>query len=205
MLSSDLATKLMRTMWLARFQRMQVHAKHGHLADTTRGQGRILAVLKLQDGMKTKDLAHILGLHIASLNELIAKLIKGGYVTREQSPEDRRVMIIKLTDKGRNEEQIEQPDIADIFDTLTAEEQQTMAGYLDRVNGALQERLGIDDSAMEEFSMEAFGRGKRRGGRPWGPGRGAAPHAFRDGLDPRGGGFGRFKRERHMGSDRIDV
>ncbi|MCO5175422.1 MAG: MarR family transcriptional regulator [Thermomicrobiales bacterium] len=195
-MNDELAEKFMHTMWLARFQRMQFHAEHGHLADTTRGQGRILAVLKLQDGMKTKDLAHILGLHIASLNELISKLIKGGYVTREQSPEDGRVMIIKLTDKGRNEEQAEQPGLADIFDALTAEEQETLGGYLDRVNSALQERLGLDDEDIEKFSAEAGGRRKRPGGRRRGAGRGPGPRDFRGGRDPRGGGFGRFNRGR---------
>lgn len=79
------------------------YVQHGPMADPTRGQGRMLTMLQLQDGISTKDLSYLLGIRIASLNELLSKLEKTGYVTREPSEIDKRVMIICLTDKGRNE------------------------------------------------------------------------------------------------------
>jgi len=102
-------------------------------ADTTRGQGRIIAVLKLRDGISTKDLAFLLGVRVSSLNELLSKLEKGGYVTREPFEQDKRVMLVKLTEKGRNEEQPEVLLSEDIFSCLSEEEQKALGEYLDCV------------------------------------------------------------------------
>lgn len=49
-----------------------------------------MAFLKLRDGIRTRDLAYLLDIRISSLNELLAKLEKNGYITREPSQEDRR-------------------------------------------------------------------------------------------------------------------
>ena len=69
--------------------------------DTTRGQGRILAALKLKDGIATRELAYVLGIRVPSLNEALSKLENAGHIVREPDPRDRRVQLITLTDSGR--------------------------------------------------------------------------------------------------------
>ena len=59
--------------------------------DTTRGQGRILAALKLKDGIATRELAYVLGIRVPSLNEALSKLENAGHIVREPDPRDRRV------------------------------------------------------------------------------------------------------------------
>jgi DNA-binding MarR family transcriptional regulator len=185
-MSEDLALKFMRLTWLANGRRAQSFRGRGPLADRTRGQGRLLAALKLKDNISTRDLAAVLGMSTASLNELIGKMVKAGYVTREQSPDDGRVMLVALTDAGRAVEQAESPDGTDIFECLTDEEKETLSGYLDRIIAALSERMGLDPEhdgfalAMEERmrlleEMGGSGRrgggfGPRGGGGPWGAG-----------------------------------
>jgi len=105
---------------------------HHPAADPTRGQGRILAALKLQDRVPTKDLAFILGMRVASLNEHLVKLEAAGLISREQSSEDRRVVLISLTDDGRNVEQV-QPEAPDAFSALSEEERAQLDGILDRM------------------------------------------------------------------------
>lgn len=97
----DLQEKLLKLQWLIQRQRMQEHMENGPLADPTRGQGRVLALLKLQPDISTKDLSYLLGIRQQSLNELLNKLEKNGLVTRVQSEDDKRVMLDKADRKRR--------------------------------------------------------------------------------------------------------
>jgi DNA-binding MarR family transcriptional regulator len=190
-ISHGLYEKFSRLQWLWHKRRQRGYAAGGPLADPTRGQGRILAMLKMQDGISTRDLSYLLGIRVSSLNELLAKLEKNGYLTREPFETDKRVMLVKLTEKGKDEQRKE-PDIGDIFDCLSEEEQKIFGQYLDRVIAALEAGLGdrVDDefewmrAARERMGEEIFGRlaAYMHGG-----------HPFRNGFDPRNG-FGRDHR-----------
>ena len=153
-MTHELYEKISRLQWLFQKQHLKSRASAGPVADATRGQGRILAFLKIKDGISTKDLSYLLGIRISSLNELLAKLEKTGYITREPSETDKRVMLIHLTEKGRQEE--EDPDGGDIFSCLSPEEQAAFGEYLDRIMAALEKDLGIDDERDNMFDwMEA--------------------------------------------------
>jgi len=145
----ELYEKLTRLQWLLHKQQIRGHADIGPMADTTRGQGRILAVLKLRDGISTKDLSYLLGVRVSSLNELLLKLEKSGHIKREPSEDDKRVMLVRLTEKGKSVEEPDVSDINDIFACLSDEEQEAFGAYLDRVIASLSEKLGYDDE--EEF------------------------------------------------------
>nr|WP_288753248.1 MarR family transcriptional regulator [uncultured Anaerostipes sp.] len=58
--------------------------------------------------MATKDMAYLLGMKQQSLNELLKKFEKNGYVKRKPSKEDKRVMIVCLTEEGEKVEQKEE-------------------------------------------------------------------------------------------------
>ena len=167
-MSSELFEKLSRIHWLLHKQHIRGHATAGPMADTTRGQGRILAVLKLKDGISTKDLSYLLGVRVSSLNGLLAKLEKCGHVTREPSPQDKRVMLVKLTEKGRG---LEEPDTAvhgDIFACLSEDEQRALGEYLDRIIAALAEKLGYDEGEEMERMAAARERFAEMMGDHWG-------------------------------------
>jgi DNA-binding MarR family transcriptional regulator len=152
----ELYEKLSRIQWLLHKQHIRGYALGGPMADTTRGQGRILAVLKLKDAISTKDLSYLLGVRVSSLNGLLSKLEKSGHVTREPSEQDKRVMLVKLTEKGRSLEEPGTVDHGDIFACLSDDEQRTFGEYLDRVIAALTEKLGYDDD--EELERAAAWR-----------------------------------------------
>lgn len=174
---NELYEKMAQLQWLLRRQHLRGMAERGPLADPTRGQGRILAVLKLRDGISTKDLAYLLDVQVSSLNELLSKMEKNGYVTREPSGQDKRIMLVKLTDKGNNERQPESSEHSDIFSCLSGEEQKTLSDFLDRIIDALYTEAGDEGEEMAE-KMEALrarlgdigdfleGRGRFPGG--WG-------------------------------------
>lgn len=140
----ELYEKLTRLQWLLHKQHLRTHAAGGPMADTSRGQGRILAALRMKDGISTKDLSYLLGIRVSSLNELLSKLEKNGYIIRESSETDKRVMLIHLTDKGREEEEAVQ-DFNGVFSCLTSEEQVSFGDYLDRIIAALESEFGSED------------------------------------------------------------
>ncbi len=172
-MNQSLNDKMMQTIGLVRYQRRHFFSGRGPLSDPSQGQGRVLAALKLQDGISTKDLAYVLGLHPASLNETLSKLSQGGYIEREQSPDDGRIMLVKLTDKGREQEQSRTSPLASAFECLSEAEQATMADYLDRVNATLKESLGLDED-FDPSSLRGYGHRRGGHGRGWdrGDGRG---------------------------------
>lgn len=177
-MNNELYEKLARLQWLLHRQQMHSYRHGGHLADATRGQGRILATLQMKDGISTKDLSYLLGLAVSSLNEFLSKLEKGGYITREPSTQDKRVILVKLTEKGKT--QPSQPEteqgLGGIFDCLTEEEQEALGMYLDKVIESLQSKFGFEDDGFERLHAMFEGHENRLAGM--------------GGLDRRG--FGRF-------------
>jgi DNA-binding MarR family transcriptional regulator len=63
------------------------------------GQGRILFALWQKDGVPINDLVERTLLRKSTLSELLDNLEKTGYIQRQQSDEDRRKIIIKLTER----------------------------------------------------------------------------------------------------------
>lgn len=148
---SDIYEKLATLQWLMKRHQMFHQAEFGPFADTTRGQGRILAMLKIQPEIATKELAYLLGIRQQSLNELLNKLEKNGYVERKPSEKDKRVMIVHLTEKGK---QVQQPetDYEKIFDCLLPNELEQLAQYLDRIIATFQAQ---DKNVSDESDMAA--------------------------------------------------
>lgn len=190
--------------------------------DTTRGQGRILAALKLKDGIATRELAYVLGIRVPSLNEALSKLENAGYIVREPDPRDRRVQLITLTDLGRaltNQMGEGEPEGDNIFEVLTEQERANLNDYLDRLIARMHEdlpdleadRQGWEKAARERMGDDAFeawaAQAQERGGfgalAGFGPLGGFGPGFGSQGFGPRGfggPGVGRGrKRRRHGG------
>ncbi len=109
-----------------------------------RGQGRILAILKLKPEITQKELNYLLGMSRQSLSELLTKMENANYITRTASPDDGRSMIIKITDVGlAQSELIQQEDDApvDLFNCYSEEEKEQLIAYLEKLVASLQEKL----------------------------------------------------------------
>ena len=148
--NTNLYERLTQLQWLLKKQRHQTRNVSGPMADTTRGQGRILAFLKMKDGVSTKDLSYLLGIRISSLNELLLKLEKSDYIYRKPSEEDKRIILIYLSDKGKEIDEPKQ-EIDSIFNCLSEDEQITFSEYLDRIIISLEEKLGKDNTENDNL------------------------------------------------------
>lgn len=118
------------------------HREHGPWGDPHRGQGRVLALLKLHPEISQKELSYLLDIRQQSLGELLAKLEHKGYITRAISETDNRAFDIRLTEAGATAAAGQDKESPDLFMDLTGEEQHTLSGYLDRVITGLEGRSG---------------------------------------------------------------
>lgn len=107
-------------------------SKQCNETNVSRGQGRILAILQKKDGFSTKDMSKILNIRVTSLNETLNKLEKNGYINKVKSENDKRVYVIKLTDKGREFKPPAPRDI-DVFDCLSNSEKEELDEYINRI------------------------------------------------------------------------
>jgi DNA-binding MarR family transcriptional regulator len=99
-----------------------------------RGQERILDVLSKEGDIPQRDLGHLLHIQPGSLSEILAKLENKGFITREQDSADRRIIMVRITEEGKNQTGIEGEDKKmDFFSSLTEEEKKTLADLLDKL------------------------------------------------------------------------
>lgn len=127
------------------------------------GQNRLLSVLGLHPDaseVTQRDLGYILGMSRQAVGELLSKLEAKGFVTRRASDEDKRTMVVSLTDKGRQaaEHVREFADSgSDVLSCLSPEELAQFSGYLQRIIDNAESKADCGDEfaerrkAMREF------------------------------------------------------
>ncbi|MBC1493461.1 MarR family transcriptional regulator [Listeria booriae] len=139
----------------------------GPLGNPYRGQGRVLALLKMKPEITQKELAFLLDMRGQSLGELLSKLERSDYITREPSEADRRVMNVKLTEAGAEaaeQAQDAEYDSSNLFDVLSEEEQNNLHDYMQRVTDELEKQLAdMPEGSPDFMDPRMHGRGGRPG------------------------------------------
>lgn len=110
-----------------------------------RGQGRILSILKEQPEMDRRELEERLNISRQGLTELLGKLEKNGLILRAPSESDRRVTVIRLTERGRaaaEETGARIHPLTGLLDCLSEEEQGVFSHCLERI---LEAQRGVED------------------------------------------------------------
>ncbi|AKF84983.1 hypothetical protein MFUL124B02_07820 [Myxococcus fulvus 124B02] len=80
----------------SRGQVLSLLADHGVTAD----QGILLRYVREQPGEPLSSLAERMGLSLPSVSQMAERLVKLGYVTRREDPEDRRCKLLQVTPKA---------------------------------------------------------------------------------------------------------
>jgi len=152
--NTDLMEQISRTMMLLHRYQHQSRKEQVPFADPHRGQGRILALLKMQPEISQKDISYLLDMRNQSLSELLTKLEKAGLINRTQSETDRRVMNIKLTKEGEdaaNKAEQGKQDYGQIFDCLGEEERKNLSEYLARIIIEIEKQMGGETDFTEAW------------------------------------------------------
>lgn len=118
------------------------------LDDKTKGMYIILRMLADADGdVSAGDISHKFGMSTPRVAAALKTLEGKGYITREQSADDARRVIVRLTDKGlcehvaRENELIELVDY--IIDTVGERDLYELLGIMEKIRRALEERAAL--------------------------------------------------------------
>ena len=118
----------------------RIKKQNPEMKSITKGQGRLIILLKRKDGFSTKELSEILNISVTSLNETLNKLEQQNLIRKVPSPKDKRVLLVELTEEGRALEFKNHEDI-DIFDTLSEDEKENLNEYLNRLTVAIHKKF----------------------------------------------------------------
>jgi len=179
----DLIKEFVHVQWLFHRYHQQNHTNHGPMGDPSRGQGRVLTILKMNPEISQKDLLYLLDMRPQSLGEILSKLEKSGYITRTPLETDRRVMNIKLSKEGMEAVSTAEKEFSfdEMFECLGEEEQKNLSGYLRRIIETLEAQIG-DEQPQRSFDPR-FEMGQNHpGSMPFEPHPGYMPFDHRPGM-----------------------
>lgn len=122
------------------------HYMHFHGGGTS-GKAPIICLLAKHGGkMSQLELSTYFDLKPGSLSEILSKIERQGLIERTRNPEDRRQLLIKLTDAGSKKAAEEQAARIwfreKAFSALTPAEQLQLADMLDKIRETWE---GLDD------------------------------------------------------------
>lgn len=106
-----------------------------------RGQGQILSIVREHGSISQKELVQRLDMRPQSASEMIRKLEKKEYITRERSQEDKRVMTIHLTARGKIAAQQGDDFQPVVLDVLTPEEKEQFDHILTKLIHELEPQV----------------------------------------------------------------
>lgn len=156
-----------------------------HYTDGARGQGRIMRILAERREMSQRQLQDEVGVKAGSLSEVLQRLEERGFITRRADEEDRRRVVIAVTEAGLAEADRHNPEGEnELFSALTPEEQETLRGLLMR----------LDESWAAQRETMRGDRRPHRGGERDGEHRAHGEHRH---------GEGRENGEEHEGGRRF--
>ena len=118
------------------------------------GQELLLMQLFDQDGLTQSELLGCVGLDHSTVSKSLRRMQDAGLLTREPAEHDRRVMVVRLTDKGRALREPIARMWQELEDTsardLTDEEIDTFVRLAHRITASLTSRATTADPAGRE-------------------------------------------------------
>ena len=93
-------------------------------------QAQVLSILREKGSVSQRDLQYELGIQPGSVSELLSKLESKGLLARSVNEQDRRRVMLELTEEGR---QTAPEKTEDRFAVLNDEEKETLRGLLQKV------------------------------------------------------------------------
>ncbi len=144
--------KLILTFRIMNRQHLSRCANSNSLKNFTIGQGRILQLLKVKPEISQKELLSMLDISKQSLGESLSKLEKSGFIMREPSKEDRRVLIVNLTQLGKEEVlnfENEAKNLFKVFNDVDDKELTIFGKVLDKIIVNLEKDETYDDDFLE--------------------------------------------------------
>ena len=121
------------------------HYLHHHWGCGRASQMRALHILEDCGEMTQRELQDRMGIQQGSLSELVKKLDEQSFITRTCSPTDRRQLLIRITEPGRQQSQLlrerRNREAMELAGALSEEEQQELRVLLSKLLNSWQGHL----------------------------------------------------------------
>jgi DNA-binding MarR family transcriptional regulator len=129
----ELAQELMRQLDLLSGSKVQ--------EDISYGQYKVISVINNHGPISVGNLGRLVGSAQSTTSEMVARLTKAGLVTKVRGPYDGRVVMVELTDQGRQLMRRRRKRVREayqaLFAKLTSGDQQSFIGSLRSLNDIL--------------------------------------------------------------------
>ncbi len=120
--------------------------------DMTNNDMHVIQEIGVEKANNMSSVARALSVTVGSLTTAVNGLVKKGYVKRERSEEDRRVVYVSLTEKGEkaylHHKKFHRKMVEDVLKGLSEEETQVLGKTLEKLNRwfrKLQESLKVTE------------------------------------------------------------
>ena len=121
--------------------------KEGIISDLSITEIHTIEAIGMYAEKSMSEVAQILKITVGTLTTAINKLIKKEYVERKRIEEDRRVVLVKLTKKGklayRIREKFHHDMVNTAIDGLSEEEEEVLISSLDKINKFFKEKYEL--------------------------------------------------------------
>ncbi|MCP4199262.1 MAG: MarR family transcriptional regulator [Proteobacteria bacterium] len=129
----ELAQELMRQLDLLSGSKVQ--------EDISYGQYKVISVIHNQGPISVGNLGRYVGSAQSTTSEMVARLTKAGLVTKVRGPYDGRVVMVELTDQGRQLMKRRRKRVKEayqnLFSKLSGGERDSLVGALRALNDIL--------------------------------------------------------------------
>jgi len=121
--------------------------KNGILSDISITEIHTIEAIGAYSETSMSEIAQKLNITVSTLTTAINKLIKKGYVERKRIEEDRRVVLVKLTKRGklafRLHEKFHGEMINNAIEGLSIEEEELLISSLNKINDFFYEKYKL--------------------------------------------------------------
>ncbi|MDR5586805.1 MULTISPECIES: MarR family transcriptional regulator [Clostridium] len=121
--------------------------KEGVISDLSITEIHTIEAIGMYKKRTMSEVAQDLKITVGTLTTAINKLIKKGYVERSRIEEDRRVVLIALTKKGklayRLHEKFHNDMVSNSIESLTQQEEAMLISALNKINEFLREKYKL--------------------------------------------------------------
>ena len=121
--------------------------KEGIISDLSITEIHTIEAIGMYAEKSMSEVAQILKITVGTLTTAINKLIKKEYVERKRIEEDSRVVLVKLTKKGklayRIHEKFHHDMVNTAIDGLSEEEEEVLISSLDKINKFFKEKYEL--------------------------------------------------------------
>jgi DNA-binding MarR family transcriptional regulator len=132
----------------------QSDLKKGYFNDLSVTEIHTIEAIGMYVPRNMSEVARDIGITLGTLTKAISNLVKKGYVERKRSEQDRRVVNVDLTKKGklayRIHAKFHRDIIRETIDGLDEKEKNTLVDVLEKLNFSIKEKYEIKTRANRE-------------------------------------------------------